>query len=462
MAKALLINPAAAGLVATKTRKFHRRFPPLSLLITASILRLRGWEVEVNDLNANQKLTPELSQVSADSADIVIMTTNSYMDWQCPTFEVSEMLTWARRLPGDRLIITGSHGTHYPASLIRETGAAVVVREEPEWAAVEAAEAIRDATPLEDITGISYREGTEVRHNPQRKLLPMDEFPPPAYDLVNLSDYFYEVMGGNFALLEASRGCPYSCNFCNLSMFQDGYRKRSPENFLKELDDLVEQQGCRSLYIFDLEFTINRKIVKIISEHLIGKDYAGRYGFRWACQTRADSVDETLLPLMKQSGCELIHFGIEAGNPKIIEQTNKNIKKEKLLEGITATKAAGIKTAGFFIFGHPGETVENYQETLDFALELDVTYASFHPLIPFPGSPLFTEKFGESPYWDEPLPLAPSYFTAEQDENISKFIRKAYLSYYLRPRQIWKLLRQGDWLNYLKQLTLFRSFIVRS
>ena len=99
-------------------------------------------------------------------------------------------------------------------------------------------------------------------------------------------------------------------------------------------------------------------------EHLIEKDYAGRFGFRWACQTRADSVDEILLPLMKQSGCELIHFGIEAGNAEIIEQTNKKTKKEKLRAGVAATKAAGIKTAGFFIFGHPRETIENYQERL--------------------------------------------------------------------------------------------------
>jgi len=459
MAKALLINPAAAGLVATKTKKFHRRFPPLSLLITASMLRDRGWDVEINDLNANRKLTPELVEASAREADVVVMTTNSYMDWQCPSFEIAGMLAGARKLPGDRLILTGNHGTHYPGSLLSETGAAVVIREEPEWAVVETAEALRDGLSLKQVQGISYRAGGTTHHNPQRELRHMDEFPAPAYDLVDLADYFYEVLGGNFALLEASRGCPYSCNFCNLSMFQDGYRKRSPEAFLNELDDLVENQGCRSLYIFDLEFTINKKMVKAICEHLIEKDYAGRYGFRWTCQTRADSVNEKLLPLMKQSGCELIHFGIEAGNPDIIEQTNKKIKKEKLRAGVAATSAAGIKTAGFFIFGHPRETIDNYQETLDFALELDVTYASFHPLIPFPGSPLFREKHGQGPYWEEPLMLDQSYFTPEQEKMTAQFIRKAYLRYYLRPGQIWKLLRRGDWMNYLRQMTLFRSLL---
>lgn len=461
MAKALLIAPLPEGLVGKRARKFHRCFPPLSLLLTATLLRQEGWEVEVNDLNADPTLTGEHVQKNAQNCEMVVLTSNPYADWQCPTFGIQSIFEFARQLPSERLVITGNHGTHYPGGVLRETGALAVVREESEWTLLEMAQALANKRDFSEIQGISYRQEGQHQHNPQRQLSHMNALPAPAYDLVDLKNYHYELLGSNFALLETSRGCPYACNFCNLSMFQDGYRKRTPEPFLEELDTLVEEHGCRSLYIFDLEFTINRKMVKAVSEHLIKKDYAGRYGFRWACQTRADSVRENLLALMKQSGCSLIHFGVEAGNPEIIKNTNKKITKERIQEGIRATQNAGIQTAAFFIFGHPGESKAHYQETLDFALELSPAFASFHPFLSFPGSPLFVEKYGKGPYWEEPIRREVTYFTPEQEAMTSQFVKNAYMKFYMRPRYVWQLLTQGDWGLYARQLKLFGAFLTQ-
>ncbi len=459
MAKALLIAPAQEGLVGKRSRKFHRRFPPLSLLITATLLRNEGWEVTLNDLNADYSITLEQVHQNAKAADMVVMTTNPYADWQCPSFAVQSILDFAKNLPTEHLVITGNHGTHFPGGTLASTQAKVVVREEPELGILEIAKAWNSQKSLSAIDGISFREGDDVQHNPQRSQRHMNELPPPAYDLVSLKNYHYELLGGHFALLETSRGCPYSCNFCNLSMFQDGYRKRSPEPFLQELDTLIEVHGCRSLYIFDLEFTINRKMVKAVCEHLIKKDYARRYGFRWTCQTRADSVKGNMLELMKQSGCSLIHFGVEAGHPDVIESTNKRIKKERIREGIRATQQAGIQTAAFFIFGHPGETSMQYQDTLEFALDLNPTFASFHPYLAFPGSPTYAKLYGPGPYWNDPIRLDVTYFTPEQEQQVSEFVKKAYLKFYLRPQYVWQLLSKGDWGLYARQLNLFRSFL---
>ncbi|MBF0289013.1 MAG: radical SAM protein [SAR324 cluster bacterium] len=458
MAKALLIAPAAERLVSKNTRKFHRTFPPLSLLIVAALLRQSGWEVALHDLNADPAISPEQVQNDAVHCDLVVLTTNPYADWQCPSLETEHIFEWACLLPSEHLVITGNHGTHYPGSVLKHTGALVVVREEPEWAILEVAESLRKHGDLSQIMGISYRQGEAHHHNPERSLQSMNEFPPPAYDLIDLKNYQYELLGGNFALLESSRGCPYSCNFCNLSMFQNSYRKKEPELFLQELDTLVEVHGCRSLYIFDLEFTISRKMLNAVCEHLIKKDYAKCYGFRWACQTRADSVQENLLPLMKQSGCALIHFGVEAGNAGILRQTNKKITKARIKEGIKATQHAGIAAAAFFIFGHPKETVSHYEETLDFALELSPHFASFHPFLSFPGSPLFIEKYGPGPYWEDPIREEVTFFTPEQEKMTAQFVKKAYRKFYLRPRYIWQLLTQGDWGLYMRQLKLFFAF----
>ncbi len=465
MPKALLISPAPEGLVAKGTRKFHRRFPPLSLLITASMLENHGWEVQLNDLNADRRLSPKDVQENAKNADLIVMTTNPYPDWQCPSYRIASALEFARSLPSERLIITGSHGSLYPGAMLRETGAMAAVRDEPEQTVLETAQVLQQkgdpVSALAQIAGLSYRHGKRISHNPARKLCPMDEFPPPAYHLVNLGDYYYELLGGIFALLETSRGCPYSCTFCNRSMFQNRYRRRTGRQILQETDTLITVHGCRSLYIFDLEFTLNAEMVRTVCRHLIEKKYAERLGFCWACQTRADSVDAELLKLMKQSGCSLIHFGIEAGNPEILANTRKKISKDAIRNGIEAAKQAGIQTAGFFMFGLPGETAAHYQQTLDFALELNPTYASFHPLIPMPGSPLFEENFGKGPYWDEPFPENQTYFSPEQEREISRFVRKAYLRYYLRPRYIAERIFKGNRADHIRQCKLFLSFVLQ-
>ena len=465
MPKVLLINPPAEGLVGKNTKKFHRRFPPLELLLTATLLREVGWEAELHDLNADPEKTLDDTLHSSKSADYIVCTTNPYADWQCPSFAISSALNLAKKLPPDKLIVIGNHGSHYPGSLIRSTGAKVVVRNEPEFTILELAKSFKTTLAEQDLStvaGISYRQGAGGSvHNPTRDLGKVDELPFPAYDLVKVENYYYELLGSNFALLEASRGCPFSCNFCNLSMFQNSYRKSSIDRFLDQIDRLVTEHGCRSLYIFDLEFTINKKMVKAVAEHIIKKNYVKDLGFRWACQTRADTIQKgELLVAMRDSGCKLIHFGVEAGNAKILENTNKKIDKENIKIGISATKAVGIKAAAFFIFGHPEETEKNYQETLDFALELSPDYASFHPLLPFPGSPLFEQKFGKSPYWDEDIKLDLTYFTKDQQSVLNKFVRKAYLRFYLRPSYILSQVFHGDFDLYLRQFNLFRAFVL--
>lgn len=453
---ALFITPPSLGLVGKKTKKFHRRFPPLDHLIAAQGLRDLGWTVKVLDLNADPELTESRAIELSKSADLVVLTTNPYADWQCPSFSIKEILEFASRLPGDKLIITGNHGSHYPTDMMERTGARIVARFEPEMSILE----IAQGKSLNDVLGISFKdENGSIHHNGKRTLTALVDLPKPAYDLIDLKNYYYELLGGNFALLESSRGCPFSCNFCNLSMFQNKYRKSPPEPILTQIEDLVENKGCKSLYIFDLEFTINRPMVVAVSEFLISKKYHEKFGFVWACQTRADSVDPEMLALMKKSGCALIHFGVEAGNPEILKNTNKRITRETITEGLRATRTAGISSAAFFIFGHPGETEKHFRETLEFSLDVNPTYASFHPLLPFPGSPLFEKKFGQGPYLDQKMNLEMTYFSKEEEKQLGRFVRKAYLSFYVRPKYIWDLIVRGNPTMWMKQFRLFMSFL---
>jgi len=459
MSKALLIRPAPNQLVETNTKKFHRRFPPLSLLYIASMLRNENWQVTLFDMHADPKTNKEEVLSKAKEFDLIIVTTNPYADWQCPSYDIDPIIKFCQQLPSERLILIGNHGTHFPGDLLKQTGAKIVVRGEPEIIVSSIAKVIKsNDLNLKHIEGISFRVASTIIHNDIPKPSNEFNFPKPAYDLVNLQNYQYELLGGNFAILETTRGCPYTCSFCNLSMFVKRYRKRPAPHVLDEIDDLVENHGCRSLYIFDLEFAVNAKMAETVCQHLIKKDYVKKYNFKWTCQTRADSISAPLLKLMKLSGCDLIHFGVESGNNDILSATNKRIDKNSIKKGIFDTQQAGINIAAFFMFGFPGETQKTYQETLDFALKLNPTYASFHPLLPIPGSPLYTEKYGPSPYWDDKVPANMTYFDEKQALEINSFIKKAYKAYYIRPKYIWQTLSHGKLKLYKMQLNLFKNF----
>lgn len=455
MKSVVFLIPPPAEQVNRKTRKFHRRFPPLSELMSAALFRQNGWQVSLFDLYADDSLDIDSVIKTANQADVAILTTNPYADWQCPSLDLAPVQSFALKLAHPKLILTGNHGTHYPKALLENLRAKAVVRAEPEGTLLATAEGLLLGSDLSKIPNLSFLGPQGVHHNPKGALPPMDELPSPAYELVNLANYHYEILGDRFALLEAARGCPFSCNFCNRSMFENKYRKKSLAKFLAEVDDLVINHRCESLYVFDLEFTINKPLVKGFCEHLIQKNYK----LRWACQTRADSVDAEMLALMKKSGCRLIHFGVESGDEEILKQTNKRIKRDDIREGVRLTQAAGINSAGFFILGHPGETRAHFEKTLQFATELDLTYASFHPLLPFPGSPLFEQRFGAGPYWDAPIPKDLSYFTPSEEAVVLAFVQKAYWKYFLRPKTLWRAVAHGDPKLYLRQFRLFLNFL---
>src|SRR6266540_568678 len=109
------------------------------------------------------------------------------------------------------------------------------------------------------------------------------------------------------------------------------------------------------------------------------------------------------------------------------------------------------------MLGHPGETVSDYRETLNFALEINPTYASFHPLVAFPGSPLYEKQFGKGPYWDEPLVLSRTYRTIGQEMAVAQFVRKSYLRFYLRP-WIWPRLMHDQLFNCFRGFRLFWNY----
>jgi radical SAM superfamily enzyme YgiQ (UPF0313 family) len=154
-----------------------------------------------------------------------------------------------------------------------------------------------------------------------------------------------------------------------------------------------------------------------------------------------------MLNLLRKAGCIRIHYGVESGNPAILNGLKKGITLEQVKEAFKKTKKAGIGTLGYFMIGNPGETRKEVMETIEFACKLNPDYAYFSITTPYPDTELYsmglerkliTDKwleFAKSPtkdfipdFWEEHLTR----------EELYDLIKVAYKKFCFRPSFVFR------------------------
>lgn len=447
--KVLFVKPCWNYPIDKGDSTYNRNWPPLSLLNCAGFVRGDGCDVAIVDAAA-ERLSPESVSDRARGYDLIFITSASLDRWQCPNIFIEPFLktVYALKKCSPNIYIMGTHGTVRPREILDITGARALICGEPE----ETVRAICRGEPLDQISGIAFYKNGEFHIAPPREDLDLTTIPLPAYDLIDLARYRYEVLGEHFALLESSRGCPFHCIFCVKSMYGKEYRCKTPEQFIREIDYLIDVIHARTIYFIDLEFTVNRKLVQTVCEHLIQR----QANIEWCCQTRTDSVDEPLLKMMKAAGCRIVHYGVETGSERVRARLKKGISRDQIEAGLRATRNAGLQTVCFFMFGLPHERLEDMSETIRFAKQLNPTYASFHIALPYPGT-----EFHEMVQRDVGSELFPKAFTGEvcYDELI-RVARRAFRSYYLRPSYIAGRLKDRDFKTFYRQAGFFLSYLI--
>ncbi len=447
--KVALVRPSWEFPASPDEHYIHNRvFAPLSLALTAAMLRQRGIQVRIVDAHALR--LPPLAVVDlVHDCDKVFVTSSSLDRWECPNTNVEPFLICGRALEqaGHELYLLGVHPTVRPRQMLQGVAARAAVLGEPEQAVVE----IAAGTSLDQVAGLGLlHDGQLVQTEPREQLLDLNDLPLPALDLLPMDLYQHVIMGPRSVLLEGSRGCPHRCTTCLQAMFGPRYRRKSGQTLIREVQFAVEQHGAHNITYIDMEFCLNRKPVEQLCEFLIDK----RYDLQWCCSTRADAVDADLLRKMKAAGCSLIHFGVESGDQRMLDHINKRLDIDRVRQAVRLAQEAGIEALAFFMFGLPGETWEQMKQTRRFARRLAPDYISYHIFTPYPGTAAF-EELG-SP--EEPLfPVQSGQY---EPRELDRFVKRALLSFYLRPswalryaRNVWRrgILRQARlMLNYMR------------
>ena len=284
----------------------------------------------------------------------------------------------------------GPHVTLVPKEFLEEAkNVDIAVIGEGEYAMLEIAQAFEGKKQLSEILGIAYRQNGEVVVNPTRPFMEnLDELPYPAYDLVDMEKYLnpnkigYRSFQDRAISMITSRGCPFNCCFCavHLHMGQK-FRAHSAEYVLDHIQYVVDKFKVKNIFFEDDNLTLDVKRFEAICDGIIERKI--KIGWETPNGVRADCLNLELLKKMKQSGANSIFVGVESGDQQILDKVIcKSLDLNRVVEFAKNAKQIGLKTGAFYIIGFPGETKENMQRTVDFALgaqtEVRCRYALVH------------------------------------------------------------------------------------
>ncbi|MHB8523341.1 MAG: B12-binding domain-containing radical SAM protein [Limisphaerales bacterium] len=367
-------------------------FPPIGIMSLSAVLKRAGHECvmfdQANPETPNEVIVEEIQRKQPALVGLSFLSTTSY--------PYAKILTRQIRAANRKVKLAfGGVFASLNAELVKQQCPEVefVCRGDGEQLILDLLGQLDDPSGVASVT---WAKDGKVVNNPNR--VPernLDQWPFPDRESLKLD--FVESMPldvpcvlslERFTTMQTSRGCPWSCVFCDIPVFNEGkWRSRTPQHVVNEFKHLQEL-GYGAVYFVDDHFLLQPKRIEAICQ---GINDAG-VTIQWGCEGRVDSVAQHLFPAMAKAHCRTLMFGIESGSQKMLDRLRKEQTLAEVETAVTNAKKAGIEIVhGFFVVGSPDETVEDMRATFDFAARLPLDTFGFNRLCVYRGTPLWHE-----------------------------------------------------------------------
>jgi anaerobic magnesium-protoporphyrin IX monomethyl ester cyclase len=371
---------------------------PLELLSAREMLRAAGHEVLLVDAFMEELTVPQVKRRLDffNEEFLVLPTAPSYLFWRCPQPELRVPREWIQELDrSSTTVVIGPHASVTPSVTLQKTGAEVALRGEADQTLPLLAGGAWELIPgccWHDKQG-RYHASPGLGATDMRAIGPLDYSDYP----LERHRHLHHIFSGNGAdhlhrgaEVEFARGCPYSCTFCNKTLFRNKYRERELSSVLAEIDQLIAR-GVDYIYFIDEIFGVGKQVRDLLQE--IAKRPLA-IGF----QSRIDLWNEESLALLEQAHCVSFECGIESLTEEGREEINKNCRltTDRITELLIAARrhipwvqANLIKTGK-----DDPAMVAAWQRRLKAE---GVWVSEPVPMFPFPGSPEYVQTFAAQP-----------------------------------------------------------------
>ena len=449
--KILLLNPPFKGKFSRSSRspavtRGGTIYYPIWLAYCAGVLDNAGFEIKIIDSPAQKfDLEKTLRLAQEFNPDLIIIDTST------PSIknDIRAAEAIKNRLSETFITLVGTHPSALPEETLRLSDKInAVAKGEYDYTIRDLARCLKNNEDLKKVDGLIFRDGENIIHNKPRELIQNPNELPFVSSVykkyLNIKNYFFAASDYPMVMIMTGRGCAYRCFFCLYpqTFHSRVYRPRSAENVVEEIELLKRDFGIKEIIFYDDTITFDRERIWKICRLLIEK----RLNIKWKCETRVNLVDKELLQKMSEAGCYMVAFGIESGSQRVLDILRKGITLQQIENAVGWANGASISVLGYFMLGIPGETEEEIEATIKLAKRLNIDYAQFSIATAFPGTELYeiAKKAGKiDTDWSKSF-YALSGVKIETSlsdvpiEKLRKYVKKAYRSFYFRPRFVFK------------------------
>jgi anaerobic magnesium-protoporphyrin IX monomethyl ester cyclase len=234
---------------------------------------------------------------------------------------------------------------------------------------------------LRTVRGLSFKRKGIFIHNAKRELEDLAHIRLPDRSARLWNNFNF--LRVPFDLIEYSRGCLMSCNFCNIrSMYGKSFRTFEIERVMRDIES-AKKQGIKILFFVDDNITLDRKKFELLCDAIIEN---GHNDLLYVMQSGSAGIasSERLVEKMARAGCKMVFMGIENASRKNLKDLNKGDIVDKSALAAKLLNQYGILLAGGFIIGNPQDDPETIEDTFHFAKKIGTDFGGIQILVPYP------------------------------------------------------------------------------
>jgi radical SAM superfamily enzyme YgiQ (UPF0313 family) len=320
----------------------------------SSALKQKGHDVTSLDLcfedeierairQSIESFGPEVIGLSLRNIDDV-----SYPRSVCYVDNYKDVVGYVRKCSNAKIVLGGAGLTIMPEAFMKELDADYVITGEGEAALLSLIEDLEAGRPVKEgiIRSDGRRSDLWTGIVPDRTLFDVDKY--------------YE--HGGMLNIQTKRGCPFKCIYCSYPLIEGrSYRMRTPDSFVDELTDVVNNTGVRHFFIVDSVFNHPVDFAESICDAIIDRNL----DIQWTCYGTPLGMTDRLAEKMRRAGCVSIEFGIDSLIDEQLAVLKKGFTYKDIRSAADICRKHWIKQCHFIFVGTPGDTIDSVNMNLE-------------------------------------------------------------------------------------------------
>ena len=421
---------------------------PMVPASAATLMKNAGYDVVWDDGIAEEKSYGQwLADLKKNSPDLVMIETKTPVvkrHWRIVD-DVKEVV------PEARVVLVGDHVTALPRESMENSRVDYVIEGgDYDFLLLNLVKYL-DGEEREPEPGVWYREDGKIKSSGSFRLNhDLDGLPFVDRDLTKW--WLYSEKNGNFketpgTYTMVGRDCWWrkdgGCTFCSWPTLYPSYRVRKPEFLVDEVGMLIERYRVKEIFDDTGTFPVGNWL-RQFCDLMIERGYNEEILF--SCNMRFGALSLEDYKLMKKAGFRMLLFGLESASQRILDELNKGLTVEEMVDSCRKAKEAGLTVHITIMFGYAGASREEELQTYRLAKRLmedgyaDTLQSTL--LMPYPGSRLYEMavkrgwlrySLGEWERWDMSEPvlrsgdMSPEEVKRLCDETYKLFLSPKYV-----------------------------------